>query len=200
VSLTADRRTLVVTEKATSAITSYAVHEDGSLGPPAVTPSSGQTPFGFALTSDGTLVVSEAVGAMPNLGTVSSYRVGGGANPGLVTASVHTNQTAPCWVAITGDDAYAYSANTPAGTITGFAIDTAGGLSLLADAGATAVTGEGSKPADLAVSHGSRFLYVLEAGTHRIGTYQVRWNGALVPVQVPGADGLPASTAGLVAL
>jgi 6-phosphogluconolactonase (cycloisomerase 2 family) len=149
---------------------------------------------------DGTLVVSEAVGAMPNLGTVSSYRLGTGAAPGLVSASVHTGQTAPCWVAITDDDAYAYSANTPAGTITGFAIDVAGGLSLLGDAGQTASTGAGSRPADLALSHHGRFLYVLEAGAHRIGAYQVQRNGALVEVQVPGAGELPTSTVGLVAL
>jgi 6-phosphogluconolactonase len=200
VALTPDLRNVVVTEKATSSITTYAVYEDGSLGGPAATPSSGQTPFGFALTSDGTLVVSEAVGAAAGAGTVSSYRVGGSATPSLRSASVRTNQTAPCWVAVTGDDAWAYSANTPAGTITGFAIDTSGDLSLLGDGGQTAFTGAGSKPADLAVSHGSKFLYVLEAGAHAISVFQVREDGSLAPAPVPCADFLPASTVGLVAI
>lgn len=200
VAITPDLRNVVVTEKATSSIVTYAIYEDGSLGGAAVTASSGQTPFGFALTSDGTLVVSEAVGAAAGAGTVSSYRVGNSAVPSLRSASVHTNQTAPCWVAVTGDDAWAYSANTPSGTITGFSIDTSGGLSLLNDGGRTALIGDGTKPTDLAVSRGAPFLYVLEAGAHAISAFQVREDGSLVPTGAPGADALPTSTVGLVAL
>jgi 6-phosphogluconolactonase len=200
VAITHDLRNVVVTEKATSSVVTYAVYEDGSLGGAAVTASSGQTPFGFALTSDGTLVVSEAVGAAAGAGTVSSYRVGNSSMPSLRSSSVRTNQTAPCWVAITGDDAYAYSANTPSGTVSGFSIDTAGGLTVLPGDGRAAVTGEGSRPTDLAVSRGAPFLYVLEAGAHAITVFQVRGDGSLVPAQVPCAEDLPASTVGLVVI
>jgi len=198
VAISPDLRNVVVTEKATSSIVTYAVYEDGSLGGAAATPSSGQTPFGFAITSDGTLVVSEAVGAAAGAGTVSSYHVGASATPSLRSASVRTSQTAPCWVAVSNDDAYAYSANTPSGTITGFAIDTGGGLSLLTPNGQSAATGDGSKPTDLAVSHGDKFLYVLEGGAHAIGAFQVREDGSLAPA--PGAADLPASTVGLVVI
>src|SRR5262245_3346275 len=152
VSLTSDLRTLVVTEKATNRVVTYSICEDGTLGAPVVTASNGQTPFGFALTSDDTLVVSEAFGAAAGMGAVSTYRVGRTLAPSLVSASLRNGQTAPCWVVVTGDDGYAYASNTPGGTITGFAIDTAGGLSLLADSGRTAATGDGSRPADMALS------------------------------------------------
>ena len=200
VSLTSDLRTLVVTEKATNRVTTYSICEDGTLSAPVVTASNGQTPFGFAMTSDDTLIVSEAFGAAAGLGAVSSYRVGRSNGPALVSASLRNGQTAPCWVVVTSDDGYAYASNTPGGTITGLAIDTAGGLTLLGDGGRTAITGEGSRPADMALSHGSQYLYVLEAGSHKVSAFRVRANGSLVAVPLTGTGNLPASTVGLVAI
>ncbi len=55
VSFTPDGSTLVVTERATDAIVTYAVGADGLLGESQAHPSSGPTPYGFAFTSDGTL-------------------------------------------------------------------------------------------------------------------------------------------------
>jgi len=200
VSLSADLRTLVVTERAAGSITTYAVHGDGSLGNPVAVASSGPTPSGFALTSGGTLVVAEAFDALPDQGAVSSYRVGLGPQPVLVSTSVHNLQTAPSWVVATSTGARAYASNPPAGTISGYSIDTAGRITLFPDGGHTAETGDGSMPSDLAVSHGSRFLYVLEAGVHDLGAFQVLGNGALVPIQGIGTGGLPLSAAGLVAI
>jgi len=200
VSLTSDLHTLVVTEKATDTLSTYAVHADGSLGSPVFTTSSGKTPFGFALSSDDTLVISEAFGGVAGAGAMSTYRVGSSGAPSVVSATVRNGQTAPCWVAITGDDAYAYVTNTGTGNVSGYSLDTVGGLSLFADSGITATTGEGSRPTDLALSHASRFLYVLGGGSHELTAFQVQSNGALVPVPLTGASGFPAGTVGVVAI
>jgi 6-phosphogluconolactonase len=45
------------------------------LGEPQVQPSSGLTPYGFAFTSRGGLVVTEAFGAQAGKAAVSSYRI-----------------------------------------------------------------------------------------------------------------------------
>ena len=55
-----DGRVLVVTEKATNLIVTYAVDEDGRLGPPQLQASQGATPFGFAFGHRRQLFVSEA--------------------------------------------------------------------------------------------------------------------------------------------
>ncbi len=78
VSFTPDGTILVVTERGTDAIVTYAVGPDGLLGESQVHPSSGLTPYGFAFTSDGTLVVTEAFGAQAGKAAASSYRIDGG--------------------------------------------------------------------------------------------------------------------------
>src|SRR5436190_5364882 len=57
---TPDGRTLVLTERGTDSIVTYAVASDGSLGMPQVIASAGPTPYGFAISSANTLVVTEA--------------------------------------------------------------------------------------------------------------------------------------------
>ena len=51
---------LVVTEKSTSLIDAYAVNARGIAQPPVTTVSNGSTPYGFAFTPQGALVVSDA--------------------------------------------------------------------------------------------------------------------------------------------
>lgn len=180
---------LVVTEKATSRLDVYAVDASGGIEGPAVVPSSGAVPFGFAFTREGLLVVSEAAGS-----TVSSYRlVDGGLE--TVTASAPTFSGAACWVAITTDGRFAYSANTAGDDISGFAIAPDGSLALLDPGGVTAPAGDA--PADLAFSRGSRYLYARNGGERSISGYRVQGDGALEPVSVTG--GLPAAAAGLAA-
>ena len=56
---------LVVTEKGTNLIDTFRVDEDGLAGQVVTHPSAGVTPFGFAFTRNGTLIVSEAARRMP---------------------------------------------------------------------------------------------------------------------------------------
>jgi 6-phosphogluconolactonase (cycloisomerase 2 family) len=192
-----DGRVLVVTEKATNLIVTYAVDEDGLLGPPQAQSSQGATPFGFAFGNRRQLFVSEAFGGAPDASAMSSYRVDADGILHLVSPSVPTHQTAACWVVVTDGGRFAYTSNTGSGSISGYEIDDDGALTLLNADGRTADTGAGSAPTDLALSENGRFLFVLDSGTHNIGAFSIRPNGQLQPVAVTG--GLPAGANGLAA-
>ena len=95
-------RWLIVTEKNTNLIDVYGVEPDGYASAPTISPSAGQTPFGFAFNSRNRLVVSEAQAGGAGASTVSSYRFDNHApeTPMVVSAAVPDTQTAACWVAI----------------------------------------------------------------------------------------------------
>jgi 6-phosphogluconolactonase len=196
IQFTHDGTQLIVSEKGTNMIGTYNVAADGVASSGTFIPSAGRTPFGFALRDDD-IIVSEAFGGAVNASTVSSYRVGA-ATPSLISAAVPTTETAACWVAVTGNGRFAYTANTGSGTITGFAVSKVGTLSILDTNGETAVFGAGTAPADLAVSHNSRFLYARNGGARAIGVARINGNGSLT-VLGGGITGLPAGTVGLAA-
>ena len=60
IGFTPDGRTLIVTQRGTDAIAAYPVRDDGTLGEPSTVMSSGPTPYGFAFTTNGTLIMTEA--------------------------------------------------------------------------------------------------------------------------------------------
>src|SRR5439155_3421868 len=62
VAFSPDGQTLVVTERGTNGISTFAVREDGTLDGPTAFPSAGATPYGFDFARDGALVVTEAFG------------------------------------------------------------------------------------------------------------------------------------------
>jgi 6-phosphogluconolactonase (cycloisomerase 2 family) len=188
-----DGSQLVVTEKASNLIDTYAVNKRGLAEGPSVHPSAGQTPFGFAFNRSGVLVVSEAFGGAPDASAASSYFAGNGALE-LISASVPTHQTAACWVVITQNGKYAYTTNTGSGSISSFEIGKEGSLTLLeAQAG---FTGDGSTPIDAALTRNSRILYVLASGTDQIAAFQVGADGSL---EALGSVGVPDGSVGLAA-
>ena len=79
VGFTQDGRALIVTERGGDKLSSYAVGMDGSLGAARTIDSQGATPYGFAISSDDTLVVTEAFRAEKGAAAASSYRVTGDA-------------------------------------------------------------------------------------------------------------------------
>lgn len=186
---------LVVTEKNTNMIDTYAVDANGVASGPIVNPSSGATPFGFGFSSNGVLVVSEAFGGAPDGSALSSYEVirSTGALR-VLSPSVGTTETAACWVAISPNNRYAYTTNTGSGTITGYSISQ-GALTLLNSDGVTGNVGVGSSPIDLAITGDGQFLYALGALSHAIAGFSVASDGSLAPVG--GAANLPAGTNGL---
>jgi len=195
VAFSPDGDTLVVTERATNRIVTFAVDRDGLAGLAQVYPSSGVTPFGFAFGKRDQLVVSEAFGGAAGASAASSYEIERNGTLTTISGSVATTETAACWVAITPNGRFAYVTNAGSGSISGYRIAFDGTIELLDDDGRTGVTGDGSGPVDLAVTGDGRFVYSLNNGAHTIGAFKVSSDGSLTPL--PFAGGLPAGTNGL---
>jgi hypothetical protein len=189
-------RVLVVTEKGTNRITTYVVGGGGLASAPNANVSHGTTPFGFAFSNTGVLIVSEAFGGAPDASAASSYNVDADGALHPISGSVPTTETAACWFVVTRNGRFAYTSNTGSGTISGYAIH-GGALTLIDADGRTGVIGAGSAPIDLALSRNSAYLYSLNAASHTISAFAVGVDGSLQPVSTTG--GLPASANGLAA-
>lgn len=184
----------VVTEKATNSITTYVLDATGAAGAPIVTPSNGQTPFGFAFDHAGHLIVSEAFGGAPGASAVSSYALGADGVPVVISGSVPDGQAAACWVAL-GADRTAYTTNTGSNTVSGYRITGTGSIALFGDGGVTATTG--AAPSDADFNAAGNLLYVLDSSADQIDVFARQSTGALVPAGT--LTGLPAPSVGMAA-
>ncbi len=188
---------LVVTEKATNKISVYAV-EDGVARGPFVRQSNGKTPFGFAFDRRDHLIVSEAFGGAAGASALSSYDIDDADWPlELISGSVPDQQSAACWVVVTGNGHYAYTSNTGSGNVSGYRVTRHGALSLLTPGGITGDVGPGSGPTDLALSGNSRTLVSLNPPVGTIQLFAVRSDGSLVRGET--LQGVPATATGLIA-
>ncbi|HEX6553993.1 MAG TPA: beta-propeller fold lactonase family protein, partial [Ktedonobacteraceae bacterium] len=122
----------------------------------------------------------DAFGGAANAGAVTSYELQKG-EVKLDDGPVADHQTAPCWVAITSNGSFAYTANTGSGTVSGYLIGQNGALTLLPS---TASTGTGSKPGELGLADSSHFLYILDPGTATLSAFQVQSDGSLVRINL----------------
>jgi 6-phosphogluconolactonase len=188
-----DGRFLVVVERGIAArglaagFDVFPVNSDGSLGERISSPSVGAAPFGFDITARGTVVVSEPGGAD---NSASSYDIGPDGSLRVVSARVFAFQGAPCWVVLTTDGRFAYTANAASGSISGYAVASDGSLRLITPDGRTGLTGAGTTPLDMAVSRNSRFLYVIEGGTGNVMGFEIGNDGSLAPLaDIPSPAG-----------
>jgi 6-phosphogluconolactonase len=187
---------LVVTEKGTNKIVTYRVESHGRAVGPLVQNSIGDTPYGFDFTPRGQLVVSDAFGGAPLQSALSSYSVDRGGRIRLITGPVADMQTAACWVVISADGKFVYTTNTGTNNISGYRVSHNGSLTLFDDGGNTAPSDPG--PIDIALSHNSHMLYVLNAGGNSITSYRRDPHSGTLS-QLGTVGGLPAGAAGLIA-
>lgn len=187
--------TLIVTEKATNLIDSYHIRQSGSLGAPTFTASTGTEPFGFAFNpvDSSQFIVSDAFGGATNAGAMTSYQLRNG-KVMLEDGPVADHQTAPCWVVITGNGRFTYTANAGSNSISGYSIGQNGTLTLLT----TASSGAGSAPNEIVLTSDSSFLYALDTGTATLSAFRVQQNGSLLSVKLSGVA-LSSSITGLAA-
>lgn len=183
---------LVVTQRATNTIDVFAVDRSGYASSPTPSASAGATPFGFAFDNRGRLVVSNANGGAAGASSVTSYTIRAH-QLAVIDPEVSTTQTAACWVEITPNGRFAYTTNTGSGTVSAFAIQADGSLTLLD--GDAAHTGAG--PIDAAVSRDGRFLYTVNAGADTINAFHIGADGSLTPIGE--TTGLAAAVVGLAA-
>ncbi|HEX9952280.1 MAG TPA: beta-propeller fold lactonase family protein [Rubricoccaceae bacterium] len=208
IAMSPDGSRLVVTEKATNRIVTYALGTGGVPGTPVVTPSAGVTPFGAMFTRNGTFVSSKTnapggpLTAVPNGGTVSSYRMNADGTMTAVTSMSPAFGTASCWIEITPDDRYAYTTNTGSGTISGYTVGVNGSLTPLSQNGPLATLSvTGAAPLDMAMGDG--FLYTVSGdatgGDGTVSVHRLEADGRLTGVDDSAAEGLPAFVTGLAA-
>jgi 6-phosphogluconolactonase (cycloisomerase 2 family) len=186
IAFSSDGSTLVVTEKSTNLIDTYAV-ENGWAGAPVSNPSAGATPFGFAFDRHGHAIVSEASGS------VSSYHIEDG-ELNVISPAVANTQKAACWIAISNNGKYAYTTNAGSGTISSYQIAEDGALTLLNPT--AGVIGAGSSPVDMAFSNNGQTLYALANGAHTISIFGMNADGSLAS---QGTISVPVDVAGLAA-
>jgi hypothetical protein len=184
-------RALVVTEKGTSAISTFPLRWDGRPGERATVAAGGVTPYGFDWAHGNHLIVSNAGGESG----ASSYAVSRRGDVTAVTASLPNGQRAACWTVVTSDGRFAYTTNAGTATISGYRVARDGSLSLLDPSGVNATTAGG--PSDAALSRNSRFLYARIGSTGSIAAFEVGRDGRLTAL--PGITGLPAGSFGLAA-
>jgi 6-phosphogluconolactonase (cycloisomerase 2 family) len=186
---------LVVTERGTDSIVTYEVGADGLLGERVAHPSSGPTPYGFAFTTGGTMVVTEAFGAQTGKAAASSYVLENGAVTS-VTRSAGNGRSEICWAVVSHDDRYAFTTNFADGAVSRYAIGENGSIELDDAVAATAVEGAaGLRDEDLTAD--GRFLYAIDTGSQRIFGWKVGEGGSLSPVG--SWEGVPRTVAGLAA-
>ena len=190
-----DGSTLVVTQRGTNSIVAYPLDDTGLLGDPQTQPSSGRTPYGFAFTRDGVLVVTEAFGALLGKAAASSYTLRGG-RLAPVSRSIGNGRTAICWAVTTPDGRFTFATNFADGAVSRYAVSGDGTLDLADAAAGRAIDGErGLLDADL--SRDGRFLYALDSGARSVFGWAVGDDGSLSPIG--SWNGLPDTAAGLAA-
>jgi 6-phosphogluconolactonase len=191
---TPDGTGLVVTERGTNSLRVFPVGENGLLGEPVETASSGPTPYGFAFGANGVLIVTEAFGAEKGKAAASSYRLSGTfAEP--VSRAVGNGRSEICWAVVTRDGRYAFTTNFADGAVSSWRIGDDDSLTLENAVAGTAVEGQpGLRDEDL--SRDGRFLYAIDADAGRIFGWSVE-SGTLSPIG--SWDGIPATVAGLAA-
>ena len=190
VSFSRDGATLIVTERLSNLIDTFAIGDDGLATSHKISQSAGTTPFGFDVGRENRLFVSEA-----GTGSASSYELSEDGDLAVISAAVATRQNAPCWLIAAHNGRFVYTANAGSGSLSGFSVAHDGSLKLLNPDGRTAVIGNGSHPIDMAQSHDGRFLYNLANGNGTIHGFRVGDDGSLEPVTV--VSGIPTSATGL---
>lgn len=195
-----DGRFLLVTQKTTNvlltppdAIDVFRVLPGGlTLPMPQRMASNGLRPFSLAFRNDSQLLVVESFNAAPEASAASSYRLTDNGTLEVISGSIPNQQTDTCWVVITKDGRYAFTANFGNGTISSYRFAPNGQVVLVE--GNAAFLGMDSQPVDLALSTDSRYLYLLLRGTGGVASFRIQDDGGLSPLGVvtgglPVADG-----------
>lgn len=196
IAFSADGTTLVVTERGTDSISSYALDERGFAEGPRTIGSSGQTPYGFGFTADGALIVTEAFGGAPGAAAASSYALTEPGRLSPVSGSVADTRSEVCWAVVTNDGRFAFVTNFGDGTISSYAIADDGSIELHNAVAATTRLGE-KGIRDEAITRDGRYLYAIDTDAQRVYGWRVSDAGELV--SIGEFEGVPDTVAGLAA-
>jgi len=114
-------RVIVVTQKSVQlggqspgpfVIDTFTIGQDGLPSDARPNESFGRRPFAAIFRSNGPLLVAESQNPVPNQAAVSSYHVDSfNGTIDVITGSEHNGQTDACWILLSKDERYAYTAN-----------------------------------------------------------------------------------------
>ena len=175
VSFSPDGRSLLVTEKATNAIDTFRVRDDGTLSAITTDKNVGPGTFSATFTPGGVAIVAEtgpAGSTNPNASALSSYRIQADGSLKVVTASIATQGGANCWSAVTENGRFVYTSNSASSTIAGFAIGAGGTLTPIGSTILATLT-SGATNIDTTISADGKYLYTLNAGNGTIGAFAI---------------------------
>jgi 6-phosphogluconolactonase (cycloisomerase 2 family) len=163
---------LLVTDKGSGQIDTFTVRADGSASGPTTFATGPVGPYAVTFNQRGAAIVADA-----GIGAASSYTVSDSGALTPISSQIPDFHAAPCWITITNNGKYAYTANAHDGTISSYSVAPDGSLTLLQAiaAGPIAVP-----VLDLALSNNSHFLYAVDAGS--IVAYTVSSDGSLTPL------------------
>jgi DNA-binding beta-propeller fold protein YncE len=195
-----DGDALLVTERLANFISVFRVLEDGRTELRDRFASNNHTPFASTLGHHGLVALSESNEsipriAVPNGGSVSTYRFTEEGSLVPISRAIPTQQGGTCWVRITPNGRFAYAANTGSGSISSYLVSPHGELSLLASR-ATDTGGPFSVPIDIGITGDGKFLYVLSSLIGTVKGFRIENDGSLTPVA--SVDGFPISMQGIV--
>lgn len=188
---------LLVTHKTANAlltpvntIDAFTVGSDGlASAVPVANASVGIRPFSLAFRADGSVVVVEAFNAFAARSAASSYSVQATGSMTPVSRSIANGQTDACWIVVSPDQRYIYTANFGSGTISSYASASNGTLSLLN--GQAASLGATSQPVDVGISGDGRYLYQLLRGSGGVAPFRIETDGSLTALGAAVIGGLP---------
>jgi len=184
---------LVGTRTATSLIDSFDVTPGGHLlpapGAPFTGQGLGQLGAEFSPTHLNQLYVSDAHNG-PGLGDVSAFNDNFlGQLSSIGNSPFADGQTAPCWVEISHDGRFLFTVNTGSGTVSSYAINPDGSLTLL---GSTTIKGGGAD-IDARLTPNGQQLLIDGSGNHILSVFDV--NGGQLTEVPSSPTPLPAGGA-----
>lgn len=185
-----DGNSLVVTGKVGNFIDVFQVRDNGLLSMPKHNPAApdGRRTFAAAFRDDGVLFTVESGLPILNNAGVSSYKLDRATRSlSVITNSAKNHQTDGCWIVITDDQQYAYTANFVSGSVSSYRLGSNGTATLID--GHDIFFGDKSEPTDLAFSRGSHYLYNLLRGTGGVAAFELRRDGTLKNLGVFGVGG-----------
>jgi len=182
---------VVVTEKVSDTIDTFAVGLGGALRPAVTSPSDSPLSFAETFTPAGELLVADD--GSDGTSAVSPYRIAANGTLDATQAAVPDGQTAACWITL-GQDGNVFVDNAGSQIISSYHVSLSGRVTLTGNTS----PGTGVTPLDNSVSSDGQNLYAFEAvsGSDQLAEFSIGANGALTPV---GTQALPTGSEGVAA-
>lgn len=177
VTITPNGTEVVVTEKGSDTIDTFAIGADYVLGQAVTTSSNGPGAYAQAYVRNQLLVAGAGADS-----TLSSFLIATNGAAVATEAALPDSQAAACWIATTSSG-YAFVANAASSSISTYRVLRNGGLAFF---GNTVLPGAvAAKPLDVTTSSDGKDLYVVDEANSQVDSYAIGTNGTLTLAGTP---------------